>query len=236
MDKKALFKLSYGMYIISSKNGQEMNGQVANTVFQITSKPTTIAVSINKQNLTHEFIEKSKIFTISILSIDTPMTLIGKFGFKSGRSIDKFSDTAFKIGVTSAPIVLENSLAYLEIKLLNSLDVGTHTVFIGEVVNGETIEVVEPMTYSYYHQVKKGKSPKTAPTYIAEAKEKNLPKSVKGFEERYKCTICSYIYDPVKGDSSSNIAPNTPFIDLPADWVCPICGAGKQEFIKLRVS
>lgn len=229
MNKKSLYKISYGMYIVSAKNGQKFNGQIANTVFQITSEPMTIAVSVNKQNLTHEFIEESKAFSISVLTRETPMTVIGKFGFKSGRDIDKFSDTEYKMESTGVPIVLENTLAYLEAKLLNSLDVDTHTVFIGEVINGEIIEDVEPMTYAYYHQVKKGKSPKTAPTYIAEAKEKKSQTS----DDKYKCTICGYIYDPIKGDSSTGIEPNTSFTDLPTDWVCPICGAGKPDFVKL---
>ncbi|MCK5534891.1 flavin reductase, partial [bacterium] len=84
MDLSALYKVSYGMYIVSSKKQGKINGQVANTVFQITSSPPTLAVSINKKNLTHTFIQESKIFTVSILSQTTPMSMIGTFGFKSG--------------------------------------------------------------------------------------------------------------------------------------------------------
>jgi flavin reductase (DIM6/NTAB) family NADH-FMN oxidoreductase RutF len=171
MNKKTFYKVSYGMYVISSKMNEKTNGQIANTVFQITSEPPTIAVSINKQNLTHEYIQESKVFIASILSKETPMEFIGNFGFKSGREVDKFKDTDYKVGVTGAPVVLENIIGYLEAKVINAIDAGTHTVFIGRVVDAEIIKDDEPMTYAYYHEIKRGESPKTAPTYIRDATE-----------------------------------------------------------------
>ncbi|GAI85896.1 unnamed protein product, partial [marine sediment metagenome] len=105
MDLKALYKLGYGLYIVSSKKGERFNGQVANTVFQITSQPPTIAVSINKNNLTYDYIKQSKVFTASILAQDTPLAFIGHFGFKSGRDIDKFKGINYKMGTTKAPVV-----------------------------------------------------------------------------------------------------------------------------------
>lgn len=166
MDSKILHKISYGLYIISSINGDKFNGQIANTVFQITSDPPTIAVSINKDNFTHDFILDSKVFTVSILSTEAPMKFIGRFGFKSGRDIDKFENMDYKLGKTGAPIVLENSIAYLEAKVINRLDVGTHTLFVGEVVDAQALKDGETMTYAYYHEIKGGKAPKSAPTYI----------------------------------------------------------------------
>jgi len=170
MNQKTFYKISYGLYVVSSKRGDKLNGQIANTVFQVTSEPPTIAVSINKQNLTHKFIEESRVFAVSILSKEAPMKFIGHFGFKSGREIDKFKNIDYKVGVSGAPIVTENknTIGYLECKLINSLNVGTHTVFIGEIIDAEIINDGEPMTYAYYHEIKKGKSPKTAPTYIKE--------------------------------------------------------------------
>ena len=114
MNMKAMQKICYGLYIISSKKDGKLNGQIANTAFQITSEPPTMAISINKQNLTHEYIQESKVFALSILSNEAPMTLIGNFGFKSGRDIDKLKDVKFKAGVTGAPIVLEYTVGYLE--------------------------------------------------------------------------------------------------------------------------
>ena len=228
MDSKALHKISYGLYLVCSKKGDKFNGQIANTVIQVTSDPPKIAVAINKENLTNEFIRESKFLTVSILSKEAPMKFIGHFGFKSGRELDKFEGMHYKVGVTGAPIIIENSIAYLEAKVVGSLDVGTHTVFIGEVVGAEVIdEYEEPMTYAYYHEVKRGKSPKNAPTYIKEEKEekKEVLKMAK-----YRCSVCGYVYNPEKGDPDSGIDPGTPFEEIPDDWVCPVCGAGKDQF------
>lgn len=227
MNQKTFHKISYGLYVVSSKKESKLNGQIANTVFQVTSEPPTIAISINKQNLTHEFIQKSKVFTISILSKETPMKFIGHFGFKSGRDLNKFKDINYKVGITDAPIVMENSIGYLEAELINKIDVGTHTIFIGKVINAEILNNSEPMTYAYYHEIKGGKSPKTAPTYIGEEKRVNKM-------DKYKCTVCGYVYDPEKGDPDSGINPGTPFEKLPDDWVCPICGASKDQFEKIK--
>lgn len=235
MDLDILNKISYGLYVVSSmKDKEKFNGQIANAVVQTTAEPPTIAVCINKQNLTHEFIEKSKVFSVSILSKETPMQFIGRFGFKSGREFDKFNGIKYKIGKTGAPIVVENALGYVEAEVLSSVDVGTHTIFIGKVVETETINKGEPMTYEYYRRVKGGLSPKTAPTY--QARQENIQQKNKGGEplmEKYKCSVCGYIYDPATGDPESGIKPGTPFDKLPDTWVCPVCGAGKDAFEKI---
>jgi flavin reductase (DIM6/NTAB) family NADH-FMN oxidoreductase RutF/rubredoxin len=228
MNHKALHNLSYGLYVMGSRKGDRVNGQIANTVFQITSEPPTIAVSINKQNLTHEFISASKVFVVSILSQDTPLSFIGHFGFKSGREVDKLKDVNYKLGETKAPIVLDHSLAYLEARVINQLEVGTHTIFLGEPVGADVLKAGEPMTYAYYQQVKRGTTPRTAPSYIEERKE-TISKMAK-----YKCTVCGYIYDPEAGDPDGGIKPGTPFEKLPDDWVCPVCGASKDQFEKMK--
>ncbi|MBS7247732.1 MAG: flavin reductase family protein [Candidatus Jordarchaeales archaeon] len=168
MNLKTLHKISYGLYIVASRNNGELNGQIANTVFQVTADPPTIAVSINKQNLTHEFIRKSGVFSVSILTRDTPLKFIGIFGFRTGKEIKKFENVKYKLGVTGAPIVLENTVGYVEAKVVSSVDVGTHTIFIGRVVDAEILNDAEPMTYAYYHEVKQGKTPEKAATYIKE--------------------------------------------------------------------
>ncbi|MDR2018900.1 MAG: flavin reductase family protein [Syntrophobacterales bacterium] len=172
MDTRAIQQISYGVYIISSKKGDKLNGQIANTVFQITSEPPTVAVSINKQNLTHEFIRESKMFSISVVSKEAPMIFIGLFGFRSGRDVDKFKETGFKTGSTGVPVIIENSVSYMECEVISETDVGTHTIFIGKVVDCEMLNGSEPMTYAYYRAVKGGKSPKTAPTYLAPEESK----------------------------------------------------------------
>ena len=122
MNLKALYNLSYGLYVVSSRKGDRFNGQIANTVIQVTSEPPAIAVCINKQNLTHEFIRESKVFTASILAQTAPLKLIGGFGFKSGRDVNKFEGVKYKLGQSGAPVILDGTLGYLEAKLIDSVD------------------------------------------------------------------------------------------------------------------
>ncbi len=166
MDEKALEKIGYGLYIVSSRKGKKLNGQIVNALIQTTCEPFAIAVSINKKNFTHECIVESGVFSVSILSAETDMKFIGTFGFRDGREIEKMSGYNYKIGKTTAPIVLDNTLAYLEVKLTDQLELSTHTIFVGEVVEAEVINEGNPMTYAYYHQVKGGKTPERAATYI----------------------------------------------------------------------
>lgn len=233
MDRKALHKISYGLYIVTSRRGDEINGQIANTVMQTTSEPPMIAVCLNKQNLTHEFVKESGVVAVSVLAQDTPMQFIGRFGFKSGRDIQKFEGVNYKLGVTGAPIVLDHAVAFVEAEITESIGPGTHTLFVGNVVNAEILDDAEPMTYAYYHQVKRGKSPKTAPTYIApepKAEETHKQEAVAAPMQKWVCKVCGYVYDPAVGDSDGGVAPGTAFEDVPDDWICPVCGVGKDEF------
>ena len=225
MNTKSFQKIGYGVYIICSKSGVKINGQIANTAFQVTSEPATVAISINKLNLTHEFIKSSKVFSISILAKTAPMTLIGQFGFKSGRDMNKFEGINYKIGVTGVPIILDQTVSAIEAKVVNEMDCGSHTIFLGEIVDCEVLSDAEPMTYAYYHEVKGGKSPKTAPTYVKEEASQPVENKV-----RFVCNVCGYIYDPAKGDPDNGVAPGTSFEALPDTWTCPICGASKKEF------
>ena len=141
MNRKTLHKISYGLYIVSSVNDGKKNGQIANAIFQVTSEPPTVAISINKKNLTHDYIEKSKVFTISILPENTPMKFIGTFGFKSGRDINKFNGINYKLGKTNAPIINDYSLGFIECELINKIDVGTHTIFCGNIVDASYMKL-----------------------------------------------------------------------------------------------
>jgi flavin reductase (DIM6/NTAB) family NADH-FMN oxidoreductase RutF/rubredoxin len=226
MNKAAFFKMSYGLYVVGSCNGDEINAQIANTAFQVTSDPSTIAVSLNKQNLTHDYVQHSRKFSISVLAQSAPMELIGRFGFKTGRDTKKFDGVQYRLGVTGVPILLDHTVACFEAEVTKELDCGTHTIFTGNIVECDVLSDEAPMTYAYYHEVKKGKSPKTAPTYQSETV---VPPPV-ATATRYVCGVCGYVYDPEKGDPDGGIAPGTRFEDLPATWVCPICGAGKEEF------
>jgi len=166
MDPNVLHNLSYGMYIVSSDKGGVSNGQIANTVFQITSEPVTVAISINKQNLTHEFIEASGHFSVSVLNEEAPLQFIGKFGFKTGRKEEKFKDICCKKLESGCPVVLDHTICFIEAKVMCKFDCGTHTLFLGQMTGSEMIKPGKPMTYEYYHLVKKGTTPRAAPTFI----------------------------------------------------------------------
>ena len=167
LDRRAFRDLSYGLYIITSRDGERLNGQVVNTVIQVTSDPPRVAVIINKKNLTHEFISRSRVFGVSVLDDTATMIFIGPFGFRSGREMNKFEKVGFKIGITGSPLVLDHTLSLLEVRVFEQIDLGTHTIFIGDVVNSEVIKSGKPLTYHYYHEVLKGQSPPNAPTFMS---------------------------------------------------------------------
>lgn len=228
IDNKAFYKLSYGLYVVSSFFEGKKNAQIANTVFQVSSEPARIAVSINRQNLTHEYIEKSKKIGISVLSYETPMDFIGKFGFKSGRETDKFSGTVFKTLENGLPIVLDNAVSFFELEVEKEIQVYTHTVFICSVKSSELLKDSDILTYKHYQDIKHGKA---APK-MEETSGKNATYA-KG-DSKYQCSICGYIYDPKVGDPDSGIQAGTLFEDIPDVWTCPICGVSKDMFEKIK--
>ena len=224
----ALWKLSYGLYIIASSSREgRVNGQIANSVAQVTADPPRIMVALNKETLTHQFVVESGFLSISILDKTTDMPFIGTFGFKSGRDIDKMSTCEWRKLDSGVPVVTEHAVSIIECSVFNSIDVGTHTVFLVDLLSSEVLSEKEPMTYDYYHNVLKGKASKNAPTYRGGG-EKQKEKG--GEMKKYICDICGYIYDPEIGDPDSEIDPGTSFAELPDDWVCPICGASKEDF------
>ena len=166
LDRKVLHKISYGLYVVTSGKENKCNWQIVNTMFQITSQPATIALSIYKKNFTHSFIKTSKVFAVSVLSQDTPLKFIGNFGFRCGKNVDKFEGVNFKIGKTGTRIVLDYAVAYLEAEVIKEVDVGTHTLFIGNVIDAQTLSEDAPMSYAFYHEIKRGTTPKSAPTYF----------------------------------------------------------------------
>ncbi len=221
---EALFNISYGLYIVCSGDKNKGNGFISNTVFQVTAEPAKFAASCNKNNYTAEFIQKTGAFSVSILHTDASSDIIGKFGYKSGKDFNKMDNIQLKYGDTGVPVVISDSIAYLECKVVQTIDVGTHLIFIGELINAELLdETKNPMTYLHYRQVKKGVAPKNAPTYIDKSKLETKPKGI--VSKKYKCTACGYIYD----DAVESIK----FEDLPENWECPVCGSEKSDFIEV---
>jgi ferric-chelate reductase [NAD(P)H] len=165
VDRRVFGDLSYGLYIVTSKDGDRLNGQIVNTVIQVTSDPPRVAVIINKKNLTHDYISKSKVFGVSVLDELTPMKFLGPFGFRSGRDMNKFEEVKFLEGITGCPLVTDYAISILEAEVFDQIDLGSHTIFVGNAVNSEVLKDGSPLTYQYYREFLKGKSPPNAPTY-----------------------------------------------------------------------
>jgi len=216
LDIKILRSLSYGLYAIGVKGEKEPSACIVNTVIQVTNtSPVIIAVSMNHDNYSHECIEKTGIFSVSVLSEDTSGAVIGALGFNSGRDADKLHNVRHRVLAEGVPIIKENTCCWFLCKVVSRAETPTHTVYLAEIVAGSDKSVGRPMTYAYYHDVLKGSAPKNAPTYQPALDE---PETNGG--ESFICTICGYIYND----------PNVLFEDLPDDWVCPICGAPKSAF------
>lgn len=171
---EAFFRVSYGLYIVSAGDKTVRNGFISNSVFQVTAEPPQFAVCCNKENYSAGIIRNSGFFSISVLDREADPRLIGKFGYKSGKDISKFENVQYKTGESGVPIVLEDTVAWIECELKEIFDVGTHLIFTGEVLHSEVLDVgAEVLTYSYYKDHRKGLAPKNAPTYVAYSKLKN---------------------------------------------------------------
>ena len=166
MNKNAFRNLSYGVYVISTWDGSRPTGCTANSVMQITSDPPTVAISINHNNYTNQCIDKTGKFAVSVLGEETTPIIIGTFGFRSGKDVNKFDSVRYEIR-EGMPVIKE-SCAYIVCEVINRMETETHTVFLGKVSDADILSDDKPMTYAYYHEVIKGKSPKNAPTYIDE--------------------------------------------------------------------
>ncbi len=231
---RALLAIGYGLYVISSRVGDRINGLIANAVMQVSDEPPRIAASISRRSLTHEYIVKSGLFALSVLDQDTPLKLIGTFGFRSGRDIDKFAGLQYMEGTTGCPILLDHSLAAIEARVIRQIDIGKHTIFLAEIVDAQVLREGTTLTYEHYRKEKRGLTPEDAPTPTrmrprAEPGDTESKRS-EGKMKRYVCDVCGWVYDPEEGDPDNGIEPGTAFDDLPDDWVCPVCGAAKEEF------
>ena len=242
IDNNVFRDVSYGLYIISTKYQEKNVGCVINTLSQVTSENPVISCSINKNNYTNEAIKATKKFAISIISEKIKENLIYQFGYHSSRDVDKFANCAYE-EVDEIPVVTEGMCSYLICDLIQTVDCGTHDIFIGKVISTKKLSKEKEMTYLYYHEVIKAVAPKNAPTYIEEkndanelknsTEEKNEndlgynSKSTNQAFEKYRCIVCGYIYDEA--------VEKVKFADLPADWKCPRCGVGKENFLKIEV-
>ena len=201
IDSKAFFKLSYGLFVLTSKVDGKDNGCIINTAIQVTDSPKRMAIAINKANYTHDMIKKSGVFNLSVLSEAAPFKVFERFGFSSGRDTDKFASSQPERTANGLAYVPEYSNAVISCKVLSETDCGTHTLFVADVTEAVRLSDIPSMTYAYYFDHVK---PKPAP-----AEEKKTG---------YVCKICGYVYE---GET------------LPADFVCPLCKHGADDFEKL---
>lgn len=176
MNSKALFQISYGLYVAASKFDKKMNGCIINTMMQVTDNPKQTAIAINKDNLTCEIIQKSRMVSLSVLSETAPFALFQHFGFQSGRKVDKFVNYPFALTRQELPYLTKHTSAFFDCKVTNIIDLGTHLLFIAAVNDCEILSGEKAMTYSFYHEF---------------VKPQPAASSAKG----WRCNVCGYIYE-----------------------------------------
>jgi flavin reductase (DIM6/NTAB) family NADH-FMN oxidoreductase RutF/rubredoxin len=209
MDNAIMFKLTYGLFVLTAKDGEKTNGCIINTAMQQTSTPNVISITVNKQNFTEQMVKKTGKFNISFLDESAAFGTFTHFGFQSGKNVDKFADFAdAKMAANGIPYIAKGTNAYLSCEVKESFDLGTHTLFLADVKDGEILSDKPSVTYTYYQENIKPKPQKPAETKPA--------------GRIWVCKICGYEYDEAKEGKA--------FEDLPADWTCPICKHGKQDF------
>lgn len=165
MDEKALYKATYGLYVVSAQADGKRTGCIVNTLVQVTAVPIKLAVTVSKENLTCGLIEKAGRFTAVALDQRADLMYIGRFGFRSGRDMDKLDGIPMAEDAAGTPYPTENACARYSCKVTGSVDLDTHVMFIGQCEEAEILSEQEPLTYAYYRNVIKGGTPKTAPSY-----------------------------------------------------------------------
>ncbi len=177
MNKSAMYQLSYGLFVLSAKEGDFQNGCIINTAIQVTSDPNRISVTVNKGNLTCEMIDRTGEFNVSILTESTPFAIFQHFGFQSGRDKNKFEGWGFKGTAENGIYYLTNCTnAYISGKVVQKIDLGTHIMFIADVTDAEVLSKEPSVTYAYYQQNIK-------------------PQPAKKEASGYTCTVCGYVYE-----------------------------------------
>ena len=201
-NKKAMQALSYGLFVLTARQGDKDNGCIINTGMQVTTDPNRIVFTVNKQNYTHDMVLQTGLFTLNVISESADMSLFERFGFCSGRDTDKFDGfNAVERGDNGILRVTQGVNAWISGKVVSTTDLGSHTLFLADVTDGDVISPEASATYAFYHAPIK---PKPA-----------APAETSSGKKRWRCKICGYIYE---GD------------ELPADFVCPLCKHPAEDF------
>ena len=205
MDKKAMYRLSYGLFVVCANRDGKDNGCITNTAIQVTSEPNRITLAVNKSNYTHDMIMDTKKFTVSVISQKADFELFKHFGFQSGRDVDKFASfTDCKRADNGTMIITKGTNAYLCGEVIQTVDLGTHTLFIADVTDMDVLADVPSATYEYYQSEIKPK-----PEAVGKTKDGQTV---------WRCKICGYEY---VGE------------ELPDDFICPICKHPASDFEKV---
>lgn len=207
MDTKTMFKLSYGLFVCTAVQGAKINGCIINTAIQAASEPNTITVAINKANYTHDMVKATGVCNVSVISEEASFDLFKHFGFQSGRDVDKFADypaANYKAAENGVPYIIAGTNAYFSLKVKDTVDLGSHTLFICEPTEMEVLASTPSCTYTYYQDNIKPKPEAVGTT----------PKG----ETIWRCRICGYEW---VGE------------ELPDDFICPICKHPKADFEKI---
>lgn len=215
MDTKAMYKLTYGLFVLTAQNDGKDNGCIINTAGQVTSDPNRISFTVNKANYTHDIIVKERKFNLSVLSEAASFEIYKHFGFSSGKNSDKFADfNDCKRALNGLYYITEGTNAFISGYVQRSIDLDTHTLFIADVTYMEVLSDIPSATYSYYQQSVKPK-----------------PQTVSSTTDViWRCTVCGFEYNETKGDPANGIAPGTKFEDLPDSYICPICKHPRSDF------
>lgn len=265
IDSTALYKLGYGLYVITTNDGSKDNGLIVNTVMQVTSTPDRIAVAINKSNYSHDVARKTGKMTANCLTEEAPFKVFEVFGFQSGRNVNKFADCTPERGENGLVILPRYINAAIELRVEQYTDLGSHGLFICGITAARVVSDLPSMTYAYYHAKVKPKPKKaervgyvckicgyvyegeTLPEDFicpickhgaadfeklgeAETNNTNQTNQEEKSMKKYVCGVCGWTYDEAVGDPDNGIAPGTKFEALPEDFVCPLCGVGKDQF------
>lgn len=207
MNNKAFFKLSYGLYVVSSSWDGKDSACIANTFVQVTSEPARVCITLNKNNYTTSLIENSCVYNVGVLLDDIDMDVIRRFGFQSGKDVNKFDGIDYEVDCQNIKQITEGIAASFSVKVISMTDVGTHIMFVGDVIDCKVINEGEVLTYANYHNKKNGTTPKNASSYQADTSKHG-----------WRCTVCGFI---LEAD------------ELPEDFICPVCKQPASVFEKI---
>ncbi len=180
IEKEAMYKISYGLYMLTTTDGEKQNGCIVNTVSMITDEPKRIVVFVNKANYSNELLKKTGVFNVSVLTEKTPFDVFKQFGFQSGKDVDKFADKAYPTTENGLYYLPDVANSVMSAKVVDSYDYGTHTLFVAEVTEAKKLSNEQSTTYDYYQSNIKPKP--------QAKKEENAP-------EKWVCTVCGYTHE-----------------------------------------